>query len=80
MAAYDTQSILDTLAGWSRRFGVNWLIGIDGEEIGTVSEDGPDSMLIGMLAAVATNGESDEMPDFNDQVIDDIQKKYASRL
>ena len=80
MAAYDTQYIIDTLAGWSRRFGINWIIGVDGEEVGTVSDTGPDPMLIGMIAAVATHGASDEMPTFDEQVINDIRKKYASRI
>ena len=80
MAAYDAQFILEALSGWSKRFSVTWLIGIDGEEIGTVSMDGPDPMLIGIVAAVATNGASDEMPDFDESQVQEIRKKYASRL
>ena len=80
MAAYDTQFILDTLTQWSKRFQINWAIGIDGDEIGIVSAEGPDPMLLGMVAAVATHGDSDEMPDFDEQEIMRIRKKYASRL
>ncbi len=80
MAAYDTQFILDTLTQWSKRFQINWAIGIDGDEIGMVSANGPDAMLLGIVATVATHGVTDEMPEFDEHEIKRIREKYASRL
>ena len=80
MAAYDMQFIIDTLAGWAMRFEVTWCIGIDGEEIGIVSPRGIDPRLIRMVASIATDGASEEMPEFHEGTIQEIQQKYASRL
>ncbi|HYC59279.1 MAG TPA: hypothetical protein VEK79_06895 [Thermoanaerobaculia bacterium] len=80
MAAFDASFILDTLASWSRQFDISWSIGADGGEIGEVSSEGPDPELLGMVAAVATNGEFGELPSFDTKRIADIQKKYADRL
>jgi hypothetical protein len=80
MAAFDSSFILETLQDWAAKHGLEWIIGIDGDEVGAVTAEGPDPMLLGMVAAVATNGESDEMPEFDQARIAEIQDKYGDRF
>jgi hypothetical protein len=80
MAAYDAKFILRVLTGWSKRYGFDWNIGVEGEPVGIVSPDGPNPELLSMIAMIASNGASDTMPEFDEREIQRIRAKYASRL